>query len=155
MIKLMAGLPRAFVTAPRTRQQTCTSTMKVVLTGATGFIGGGVLRRCLRLPSITSLVVLSRRELPDAPADPKLKVVIHDDFLRYPDSVLSHTAGADACIWYVSRPRLVFTFSCYLSLPILRALSSSQVNTSQSFATSSLLVNRVLTVLLQVPRKYT
>jgi uncharacterized protein YbjT (DUF2867 family) len=74
--------------------------MKIIITGATGFIGGAVLQRCLRLPAVTSIVVLSRRALTFK--DPKMKVIIHEDFAEYPTAMLAEIAGADACIWYVS-----------------------------------------------------
>ena len=73
--------------------------MKFILTGATGFIGGEVLRQCLASPSVTSIVVLSRRNLPTASSSPKLKVIIMEDFTVYPDSVVKELAGAEACIW--------------------------------------------------------
>jgi thioester reductase-like protein len=73
--------------------------MKVVLTGTTGFVGAEVLRQCLIHPSITSVIVLSRRALDPAIADPKLKVVIHEDFTSYPPHVLDELKGAEACIW--------------------------------------------------------
>lgn len=75
--------------------------MKVILTGSTGFVGLEVLKQCLESPSITSVVALSRRELPSsATSNPKLKVTIINDFLSYPDSVLEDIKGAKACIWY-------------------------------------------------------
>ncbi|KAJ6021054.1 hypothetical protein N7540_006558 [Penicillium herquei] len=70
--------------------------MKIILTGSTGFIGNEVLQRCLQHPSITSIVALSRRDLPQ---HDKLKVAIMNDFLSYPDTVLEEVKGADACIW--------------------------------------------------------
>jgi nucleoside-diphosphate-sugar epimerase len=74
--------------------------MKSILTGCTGFIGSEVLSQCLRNPTITSVVVLSRRQLPDSVInDPKLNVVIMEDFNSYPVPVLKEFAGADACIW--------------------------------------------------------
>jgi uncharacterized protein YbjT (DUF2867 family) len=75
--------------------------MKVILTGPTGFIGQQVLEQCLQHPSITSVVALSRRELP-APiaSNPKLKVSIVDDFLSYSDTLIHDIKGAEACIWY-------------------------------------------------------
>jgi hypothetical protein len=76
--------------------------MKVVLTGTTGFIGQEVLNQALSHPSITSIIALSRKPLPPTFAsDPKLKVVLIDDFSTYSPSVLSQLSGADACIWYV------------------------------------------------------
>lgn len=74
--------------------------MRVILAGSTGFIGREVLNQCLKNPSITSILALSRRELPSPVNDPRLKVVILKDFASYPDSVLEELAGADACIWY-------------------------------------------------------
>jgi uncharacterized protein YbjT (DUF2867 family) len=74
--------------------------MKVILSGATGFIGSEALRQCLKSSSITSVVVLSRRNLEDSvTSNPKLKVIIMDDFTAYPDTVLKELAGAEACIW--------------------------------------------------------
>jgi thioester reductase-like protein len=76
--------------------------MKFILSGCTGFIGGEVLYQCLRNPSITSVVALTRRKLPEAlSTNPKLKEVIMKDFNAYPESVLKELSGADACIWYV------------------------------------------------------
>jgi nucleoside-diphosphate-sugar epimerase len=77
--------------------------MKFILTGCTGFIGGEVLYQCLQNPSITAVVALTRRKLPEAlTTNPKLKEVIMKDFNSYPESVLKELSGADACIWYVN-----------------------------------------------------
>ncbi|KAK5721412.1 hypothetical protein LTS12_027593, partial [Elasticomyces elasticus] len=73
--------------------------MKVILLGSTGFIGKEVLHHCLKTPAITSLIALSRRDLPEeAAAHPKLSVVIIEQFNSYQDSVLEYLKGADACI---------------------------------------------------------
>ncbi|KAJ5785470.1 uncharacterized protein N7503_010682 [Penicillium pulvis] len=72
--------------------------MKVILTGSTGFVGREVLSQCLAHPAITSVVALSRRELP--PHD-KLKIVVIEDFLSYSESVRENIKGADACIWTI------------------------------------------------------
>ncbi|KFY94867.1 hypothetical protein V498_03679 [Pseudogymnoascus sp. VKM F-4517 (FW-2822)] len=73
--------------------------MKVILTGATGFIGGEVLRQALLHPSITTLIVLSRRALSPPITHPKLHVIILADFAIYPPEVLTQLDGAEACIW--------------------------------------------------------
>lgn len=72
--------------------------MKIVLTGATGFIGNEVLQQCLANPAVTSVVALSRRPL-DSISDPKLKVVVLKDFTVYDEDVLKDIEGAEACIW--------------------------------------------------------
>ena len=76
--------------------------MKVILTGATGHIGGAVLQRLLAVPAVTSIVVLSRREL--TVEDAKLKTIIIKDFLHYDKDVLDQLAGAEACIWVLGTP---------------------------------------------------
>jgi uncharacterized protein YbjT (DUF2867 family) len=75
--------------------------MKVILTGCTGFIGTEVLTQCLGHPGISSIIALSRRPLPSTPrfTNPKLKVVILQDFTTYPDSILEEIRGAEGCIW--------------------------------------------------------
>ncbi|EYE94844.1 putative nucleoside-diphosphate-sugar epimerase [Aspergillus ruber CBS 135680] len=75
--------------------------MKIILLGSTGFIGKEVLNQCLETPAITSLIALSRRDLPEAATNPKLTVVIMEHFNSYPDSVLEQLKGADACIWSI------------------------------------------------------
>lgn len=74
--------------------------MKFILTGCTGFIGSEVLSQCLRNPAVTSVIALSRRNLPDTISkDPKLQVVVMKDFKTYPESVLEDLSGADTAIW--------------------------------------------------------
>lgn len=75
--------------------------MKVILLGSTGFIGKEVLAQCLKNPAITSLVALSRRDLPEAATHSKLSVVIVKDFKSYPDSALEQLKDADAAIWSI------------------------------------------------------
>ncbi|OJJ48238.1 hypothetical protein ASPZODRAFT_140552 [Penicilliopsis zonata CBS 506.65] len=78
--------------------------MKIILAGSTGLVGREVLELCLACESITSIVALSRRELPaSVTQNPKLKVVILDDFLSYTDPVLQEINGADACIWTLGK----------------------------------------------------
>jgi uncharacterized protein YbjT (DUF2867 family) len=74
--------------------------MKVILTGSTGFIGGEVLNQAISHPSITSLICLTRRALPDVvTSNPKVKVIMIDDFATYLPEVLSQLEGAECCIW--------------------------------------------------------
>jgi uncharacterized protein YbjT (DUF2867 family) len=71
--------------------------MKVILTGSTGLIGSGVLKRCLSHPSITSIVALTRRPL--EAKDPKLNNIIKKDYLTYSQAEIEQLQGAEACIW--------------------------------------------------------
>jgi uncharacterized protein YbjT (DUF2867 family) len=74
--------------------------VKVILTGATGFVGQAVTRYCLSRPDITSIVVISRRPLPKTLIEnEKISVIIHENFMSYPDVVLKALEGAVACLW--------------------------------------------------------
>lgn len=77
--------------------------MKIILTGATGLIGSAVLQRLISLPTITSIIVLSRRELPTK--HPQTQTIIIHDFLHgYSPDVLASIQGAEACIWVLGSP---------------------------------------------------
>lgn len=80
--------------------------MKLIVAGATGFVGAEVVRQALSHPAVTSVVALARRATP-VPANigpdanvSKLTSTICDDFDNYSESVKADLAGADACIWY-------------------------------------------------------
>jgi NAD dependent epimerase/dehydratase family enzyme len=81
--------------------------MKIILTGATGFVGGVLLKFCIAHPAITSIVVLSRRELDESQTcgdneqsnGGKVKVILHQDFESYPDELLKELEGAEGCLW--------------------------------------------------------
>lgn len=73
--------------------------MHVVLTGATGFIGGEVLRQCLQQTRITKITILSRRALPNTVGEhARIKTVIMEDFTQHSTDDLN---DVDACIWCI------------------------------------------------------
>jgi hypothetical protein len=94
------------------QHQSIPANMKLILAGSTGFIGAEILRQCLANPSITSLVALSRRELPSTFADPdhKLNIVLVKDFEEYEATVIKECEGAAGCIWYVHTTYHITTF---------------------------------------------
>jgi nucleoside-diphosphate-sugar epimerase len=70
--------------------------MKVVVFGATGMIGSGVLLECLRDPRVTAVLAVGRSRAPHE--HPKLTQLRHDDFLNY-DAIRKRLAGYDACFF--------------------------------------------------------
>ena len=70
--------------------------MKVVVFGATGMIGSGVLLECLRDPRVTAVLTVGRSRA--SPDHPKLTQLVHGDFLSY-DTVRERLAGYDACFF--------------------------------------------------------
>ena len=70
--------------------------MNVILFGATGMVGQGVLRECLLDPSVQQ--VLSIVRTPTNQQNPKLRELIHSDFFNY-SSIESQLTGSDACFF--------------------------------------------------------
>lgn len=70
--------------------------MNVVLFGATGMIGSGVLHACLRDEGVREVVAVTRR--PCGQAHPKLRETLHDDFFHY-EAIRPVLAGADVCFF--------------------------------------------------------
>jgi len=70
--------------------------MKVILFGATGMVGQGVLRECLRDPSVAHVLVVGRS--PTVQQHARLTEIIRDNFLDYSD-IEPRLAGFDACFF--------------------------------------------------------
>ena len=68
--------------------------MKVIVTGATGMVGKGVLLECLDHKDITEVLHVGRKTL--GIDHPKLKELLHSDFSEF-DSVTEQLKGYDAC----------------------------------------------------------
>lgn len=69
---------------------------KVIITGATGMVGKGVLLECLDHDSIVEVLVIGRN--PVGFAHPKLKELIHKDLADF-TSVRNQLTGYDACFF--------------------------------------------------------
>ncbi|KAK1230063.1 hypothetical protein PQX77_006879 [Marasmius sp. AFHP31] len=78
--------------------------MKLIVTGATGFVGTEIIRQALRSPAITSVVALARKPVSfdQEEGKGKLKSVVIKEYDEYPDEVKAEFAGAGACIWTVA-----------------------------------------------------
>lgn len=71
-----------------------TKKIKVIVTGATGMVGEGVLHECLQHPQVDTVLVINRR--PCGVVHPKLKEIIHQDFLNF-SAIEGQLSGYDAC----------------------------------------------------------
>jgi len=69
---------------------------KVIITGATGMIGKGVLLECLDHDAISEVLVIGRN--PVGIIHPKLKELIHNDFTDFSPVQVS-LSGYDACFF--------------------------------------------------------
>ena len=68
-------------------------TYRVLLTGATGFAGGAVLRQCLKDARILRVLTLGRRHVDTD--DPRLTQIVHGDFNDL-SPIAEHFQGLDA-----------------------------------------------------------
>ena len=73
----------------------------LILTGATGLVGSCVLDAMIKSKDITKISILSRSpvKLADDVRDPRVTVIIHKDFEKYPEDLLSQLKGATGCVW--------------------------------------------------------
>jgi uncharacterized protein YbjT (DUF2867 family) len=70
--------------------------IKVIITGATGMVGEGVLIECLTHPDVEQVLVINRR--PGGVGHPKLKEIIHSDFFDL-GPIESQLGGFNACFF--------------------------------------------------------
>lgn len=68
----------------------------VIITGATGMVGKGILLECLDHPEINEVLVIGRN--PIGIEHPKLKELIHNDFANFTE-VRYKLKGYDACFF--------------------------------------------------------
>ncbi|TWV93338.1 NAD-dependent epimerase/dehydratase family protein [Chitinophaga pinensis] len=70
--------------------------MKVIITGATGFVGEGVLLECLRNNDVSAVLMVNRK--PSGIQHPKLRECIVADFMDL-SAVKPQLIGYDACFY--------------------------------------------------------
>ena len=70
--------------------------MKVILFGASGMVGQGVLKECLKDPGVTEVLSIGRGSL--GIADPKVKEILHKDFTDF-STLEPQMKGYDACFF--------------------------------------------------------
>jgi uncharacterized protein YbjT (DUF2867 family) len=75
--------------------------MHLILTGGTGLVGSAVLDAMLKMKDISKISILSRRavKMAEDAKDPRVNVIIHNDFTKYDAAVLKQLEGADGCVW--------------------------------------------------------
>lgn len=71
-------------------------TLKIIITGATGMVGEGVLMECLNSPKVSQILSVSRK--PCGLKHPKLKEMLVADFMQLADTE-KQFVGYDACFY--------------------------------------------------------
>ena len=72
--------------------------MRVILFGATGMVGAGVLLECVTDARVESVVAIVRSST--GRSHPKLREILHADFFNY-DHLRAEFASCDACFFCV------------------------------------------------------
>jgi uncharacterized protein YbjT (DUF2867 family) len=70
--------------------------VKVILFGAPGMVGQGVLRECLIDPDVEGVLAIGRS--PTGQRHAKLREIVHDNFMDY-SAIQSELTGYDACFF--------------------------------------------------------
>ncbi len=112
-----------------------TKSIKVIVTGATGMVGEGVMHVCLQNPNIDNVLVINRK--PCGVIHPKLKEVIHTDFFDL-TAIENELIGYDACFFCLGVSSVgmsaddYFKFTYTLTLNIAKSLV--KVNAGMTFS---------------------
>lgn len=75
---------------------TTNSNLKVIITGATGMVGEGVLHECLNSTAVAEVLILGRK--PYGLTHPKLTEIMHADFHNI-NPIADQLKGYDACFF--------------------------------------------------------
>jgi uncharacterized protein YbjT (DUF2867 family) len=97
--------------------------MKVILIGATGMVGQGVLRECLLDPDVEGVLAISRTPL--AQSHEKLRVLIHEDFTDF-TAVESELWGYDACFFCLGVTSVGMTEEAYRRITYDMAVATAK-----------------------------
>ncbi|MEJ8848783.1 epimerase [Variovorax rhizosphaerae] len=108
--------------------------MKVLLFGASGMVGQGVLRECLLDPDVERVVAVGRSPL--GQSDPKLGELIVSDFYDY-SAVESKLKGFDACFFCLGVSSVGMSEADYrrlsYDLPLAAATVLARLNPQMTF----------------------
>ena len=72
--------------------------MNVIITGSSGMVGHLILNKCLAHPKVTQVTSIGRK--PSGHTQPKLKEIIHHDFLDF-SAIAEHFRNQDVCFYCV------------------------------------------------------
>jgi uncharacterized protein YbjT (DUF2867 family) len=115
-------------------------TVKVIITGATGMVGEGVLMECLNHPDVAQVLVINRK--PAGVSHPKLREIIHGDFFALA-AIEPQLLGYDACFFClgvssVGMSREEYRHITYdLTLNLARTLAKSNADLTFCYVTGA------------------
>jgi len=108
--------------------------MKILLLGATGMIGQGVLRECLLDPQVTEILAVGRSL--SGQTHPKLREILHQDFFDF-SAIEAELSGLDACFFCLGVTSAGLTEEAYRrvthDLTLAAARTLSRLNPGMTF----------------------
>ena len=102
---------------------------KVIITGATGMVGEGVLHECLQDPEIIEVLVINRK--PGGKQHPKLREYIHADFLNF-SNIPIHFSQYNACFFCLGVSSVGISQEEYYKLTYTLTLHVAQTMANQN-----------------------
>lgn len=103
--------------------------IRVIVTGATGMVGEGVLHECLQHPAVESVLIINRK--PSGFSHPKLKEIVHEDFFDV-TSLAPQLAGYDACFFCLGVTSIGKDEATYYRLTYTLTLHVAEVMSKES-----------------------
>lgn len=108
--------------------------LNVIVTGATGMVGEGVLQECLQHPDVGKILVINRR--PCGVSNSKLSEIIHDDFFDL-SPIENQLSGYNACFFCLGVTSVNKKEPEYFSLTYTLTMGVAQklarINTDMTF----------------------
>lgn len=108
--------------------------MNILLFGATGMVGQGVLQECLRAVDVDRVLTVGRQVT--GRAHPKLQEIAHPDLLDL-SSIASHLEGYDACFYCMGASALGLDEAAYTrinhDMPVHAGELLSRLNPGMTF----------------------
>jgi uncharacterized protein YbjT (DUF2867 family) len=98
--------------------------MKVLMFGASGMVGQGMLRECLLADDVELVQAIGRA--PSGASHPKLRDMVHADMFHY-DAVEAELAGFDACFFCIGVSSSGMREQDYLRLTYDMTLAAARV----------------------------
>jgi uncharacterized protein YbjT (DUF2867 family) len=98
--------------------------MNVIVFGATGMVGSGVLAECIKEPQVQSVLVVGRK--PCGVVHPKLRELIRSDFFDYSDA-MADLKGYDACFFCLGGSAAGMTEAAYYRLTYDLTISAAGI----------------------------
>ena len=103
--------------------------IRVIIAGATGMVGEGVLHECLQHEAVENILVINRKTC--GVANPKLKEIIHADFFDF-SGIEDQLTGYNACFFCLGVSSIGMKEPEYYKLPYSLTMNVAEVLARQN-----------------------